>query len=64
MLRLSLVMFDDITAPAKEKDKVKKKAFLRINTNYGSLNYELHCDKAPKTCYNFIMLAKEGKYDE
>jgi len=33
-------MFDEITAPAKEKDRVKKKAFLRINTNMGSLNYE------------------------
>ncbi|KAL7409476.1 hypothetical protein BDY24DRAFT_345205 [Mrakia frigida] len=57
-------MFDEMTAPTKEKDKVKKKAFLRINTNMGSLNYELHCDKAPKTCYNFLMLAKEGKYDD
>jgi peptidyl-prolyl cis-trans isomerase-like protein 2 len=30
----------------------------------GSLNLELYCDKAPKTCYNFLMLARAGKYDD
>jgi peptidyl-prolyl cis-trans isomerase-like 2 len=78
-------MFDEISGFVKEKDRAKRKGYLRINTNLGTLNYELHCDKvrfppfpfrqedmssdtlqtqAPKTCYNFMMLAKEGKYDE
>lgn len=57
-------MFDEIAAPSKKKDGIKNKAYLRMNTNYGSLNFELHCDKAPKTCYNFVQLAKTGKYDD
>jgi len=28
------------------------------------LNLELFCEKAPKTCYNFLMLAREGKYND
>ncbi|CDZ96367.1 peptidyl-prolyl cis-trans isomerase-like 2 [Phaffia rhodozyma] len=56
-------MFDEISSLVKEKDRAKRKAYLKVNTNFGALNLELHCDKAPKTCYNFIMLAKEGKYD-
>lgn len=27
------------------------------------MNVELYCDKAPRTCYNFLTLAKSGKYD-
>lgn len=56
-------MFDEIANVTKEKDRIKRKAYARINTNLGALNVELHCDKAPKTCYNWIMLAKAGKYD-
>ncbi|SAL99739.1 hypothetical protein [Absidia glauca] len=43
--------------------KIKTKAYVRIVTNLGSLNMELYCDKAPRTCYNFIMLAKTGYYE-
>ncbi|ORZ07114.1 hypothetical protein BCR42DRAFT_360652 [Absidia repens] len=43
--------------------KIKSKAYVRIATNLGNLNIELYCDKAPRTCYNFIMLAKTGYYD-
>lgn len=49
---------------SKEKDVGKKRAYVRLVTSLGgSLNLELFCEKAPKTCYNFLMLAREGKYD-
>lgn len=40
------------------------KGFVRLITNYGNLNVELHCDKVPKTCYNFLRLAQEDKYKD
>jgi cyclophilin family peptidyl-prolyl cis-trans isomerase len=56
-----LVMFEDLKKA--QKDKLKAKAYATIMTNYGGLNVELHGDRAPKTVYNFIMLAKTGRYD-
>ncbi|CAO3614222.1 unnamed protein product [Cunninghamella blakesleeana] len=43
--------------------KIKTKGYVRIVTNFGNLNIELYCDKTPRTCYNFIMLAKTGYYE-
>ncbi|EPQ28078.1 uncharacterized protein PFL1_04405 [Pseudozyma flocculosa PF-1] len=40
------------------------KAYVRLHTNFGPLNLELHCDRAPKTCYNFLELCRRGKYDD
>ncbi|KAG6911523.1 hypothetical protein DXG01_011825 [Tephrocybe rancida] len=63
------LMFEDISNPlkgkGKEKDVGKRRAYVRLVTSLGggSLNLELFCEKAPKTCYNFLMLAKAGKYD-
>lgn len=42
---------------------VKKKGYVRLVTNMGNLNLELHCDKVPKTCDNFMTLCKRGYYD-
>jgi peptidyl-prolyl cis-trans isomerase-like protein 2 len=36
---------------------------VRLVTNFGSLNLELHCDQVTKTCDNFITLCKRGYYD-
>ena len=47
----------------KEKERLKCKAYATIMTNFGGLNVELHGDRAPKTVYNFVQLAKQGKYD-
>jgi len=63
------LMFEDISKPAKgkgkEKDVGKRRAYVRVVTSLGgSLNLELFCEKAPKTCYNFLMLARQGKYNE
>ncbi|KAH9846806.1 cyclophilin-like protein [Lenzites betulinus] len=63
------LMFDDFANPpkgkGKEKDVGKRRAYVRVVTNLGggALNLELYCEKAPKTCYNFLQLAKAGKYD-
>ncbi|MEQ2164356.1 RING-type E3 ubiquitin-protein ligase ppil2, partial [Goodea atripinnis] len=43
---------------------VKKKGYVRLHTNKGDLNFELHCDKVPKAGENFIRLCKKGYYDE
>eukprot|EP00056_Hartaetosiga_gracilis_P005770 m.88742 g.88742 ORF g.88742 m.88742 type:complete len:540 (+) comp12273_c4_seq7:44-1663(+) len=42
--------------------KIKDKGYVRMRTNYGELNIELHCDIAPKTCENFIKHAYSGYY--
>ncbi|KXJ21246.1 RING-type E3 ubiquitin-protein ligase PPIL2 isoform X2 [Exaiptasia diaphana] len=43
--------------------EVKKKGYIRLQTNLGDLNLELHCDMVPKTCENFIKLCSRGYYD-
>ncbi|KAI9512850.1 cyclophilin-like protein [Russula earlei] len=63
------IMFESIQNPVKgkgkEKDVGKRRAYVRVVTNLGGgLNLELFCEKAPKTCYNFLMLAREGKYND
>ena len=40
----------------------KAKAYLRLHTSLGDLNLELHCDVAPRTCENFLILAETGYY--
>ncbi|CAM1327601.1 PPIL2 (predicted), partial [Pycnogonum litorale] len=42
--------------------KVKKKGYVRLQTNLGPLNLELHCDLVPKTCENFMKLCDKGYY--
>ncbi|TXT08649.1 hypothetical protein VHUM_02777 [Vanrija humicola] len=56
-------MFEEMMKPTKDKDRLKSKAYATIMTNLGGLNVELHGDRAPKTVYNFVQLAKQGKYD-
>ncbi|WVW78497.1 peptidyl-prolyl cis-trans isomerase-like 2 [Kwoniella bestiolae CBS 10118] len=56
-------MFEEMSRPTKEKDRLKSKAYATILTNFGGLNVELHGDRAPKTVYNFVQLAKSGYYD-
>ncbi|KAM6498398.1 Cyclophilin-like domain containing protein [Amanita muscaria] len=64
------LMFEDFLNPpkgkGKEKDVGKRRAYVRVVTTLGnaSLNLELFCEKAPKTCYNFLMLARAGKYND
>ncbi|GAA6017581.1 hypothetical protein JCM8202_000340 [Rhodotorula sphaerocarpa] len=43
------------------KDR-NEKGYARMVTNYGALNFELFANVAPKACYNFLSLAREGYY--
>lgn len=43
-------------------ERVKKKGYVRLSTNFGPLNLELHCDLVPKTCDNFIRHCVSGYY--
>ncbi|KAL7423807.1 cyclophilin peptidyl-prolyl cis-trans isomerase Cyp8 [Cryptotrichosporon argae] len=58
------LMFEELKKATKDKDRLKSKAYATIMTNFGGLNVELHGDRAPKTVYNFVRLAKAGKYDD
>lgn len=41
----------------------KGKGYVRVVTNIGHLNIELHCDKVPMACDNFLTLAERNYYD-
>ncbi|KAJ8927440.1 hypothetical protein NQ314_020110 [Rhamnusium bicolor] len=43
--------------------RVKKKGYVRLVTNLGMLNLELHCDMVPKTCENFMKHCENGYYN-
>lgn len=43
--------------------KVKKKGYAQLVTNFGPINLELYCDRTPKACHNFLLLASRGYYD-
>lgn len=43
-------------------ERVKKKGYVRLNTNFGPLNLELFCDQVPKTCENFLKHCVSGYY--
>lgn len=36
--------------------------YVRVSTNLGDLNLELHCDVVPRTCENFLALCAMGYY--
>ncbi len=36
---------------------------MRLHTNLGDLNIELHCDLVPRTAENFLALSEMGYYD-
>ncbi|KAL7288708.1 hypothetical protein TKK_0017433 [Trichogramma kaykai] len=44
-------------------ERVKKKGYVKLVTNLGPLNLELHCDLVPKTCENFLKHCKNGYYN-
>ncbi len=43
--------------------RLKKKGHVQIQTNFGNLVVEVHCDIVPRTCTNFLQLAETGKYN-
>lgn len=44
-------------------ERVKKKGYVRLLTNFGPLNLELFCDLVPKTCENFMKHCQNGYYN-
>jgi peptidyl-prolyl cis-trans isomerase-like protein 2 len=42
--------------------RVTLKGYARIETNFGSLNVELHTETAPRAVWNFVHLAKKSYY--
>ena len=47
----------------KMTEEKKKEEVAVIETNLGTIKFKFLKDKAPKTCENFIKLAKKGFYD-
>ena len=43
--------------------RIKKKGYVRLLTNMGVLNLELHCDIVHRTCEHFIELCRKGYYN-
>uniref|UniRef100_A0A1B0BS11 RING-type E3 ubiquitin-protein ligase PPIL2 n=1 Tax=Glossina palpalis gambiensis TaxID=67801 RepID=A0A1B0BS11_9MUSC len=43
-------------------ERVKKKGYVRLVTNFGPLNLELHCDLVPRACENFIKHCSDNYY--
>lgn len=54
----AIISDDDI-----KYERVKKKGYVRLATNFGQLNFELYCDVTPKTCDNFIKHCLSGYYN-
>jgi len=44
--------------------RIKKKGYVQLVTNFGPINIELFCDRTPKTCHNFLLLASRGYYND
>ena len=57
-----------VTRNERQKVRVErnptKKGYMRLHTNLGDLNLELHCDLAPRTCENFFVLSEGGYYTD
>lgn len=58
--RATLSFEDYILRPKK----VPYKGFAKIISSLGDMTVELVAEYAPKAVYNFIMLSKDGKYDD
>uniref|UniRef100_A0A1A9X4W7 RING-type E3 ubiquitin-protein ligase PPIL2 n=1 Tax=Glossina brevipalpis TaxID=37001 RepID=A0A1A9X4W7_9MUSC len=43
-------------------ERVKKKGYVRLVTNFGPLNFELYCDLVPRACENFIKHCSDNYY--
>jgi peptidyl-prolyl cis-trans isomerase-like protein 2 len=65
----SAAFTSSVYEPAKPKldeyipKKTKKKGFVSLVTNKGTINLMLHCDLVPRTCENFLTLCERGYYN-
>lgn len=58
--KVQVAVLDDDTVKYM---RVKKKGYVRLETNFGPMNLELYCHQVPKACDNFIRLCKNGYYN-
>lgn len=56
-------VIDDTTLIYEAVRKKKLKGYVRLRTNLGDINIELHCDLINQTCDNFLRLCKQGYYN-
>ena len=52
-----------ITSQCEQIKRLKKKGTIRMFTNMGAMDIEIHCDIVPRTAMNFILLAEKGEYN-
>ncbi|VDK28892.1 unnamed protein product [Gongylonema pulchrum] len=52
-----------LDADTVKYSRVKKNGYVRLVTNYGSLNIELYCKETPRACENFIRHCSSGYYN-
>eukprot|EP00584_Thalassiosira_punctigera_P004460 CAMPEP_0172538688 /NCGR_PEP_ID=MMETSP1067-20121228/10030_1 /TAXON_ID=265564 ORGANISM="Thalassiosira punctigera, Strain Tpunct2005C2" /NCGR_SAMPLE_ID=MMETSP1067 /ASSEMBLY_ACC=CAM_ASM_000444 /LENGTH=483 /DNA_ID=CAMNT_0013324235 /DNA_START=273 /DNA_END=1721 /DNA_ORIENTATION=+ len=52
-----------ITSQCEQLKRLKKKGMVRMFTNQGAMDIELHCDIVPRTAMNFLLLVEKGEYD-
>ncbi|WFD44139.1 peptidylprolyl isomerase [Malassezia psittaci] len=53
------IMFESVLSTSKSA-----RALVKLQTNLGAMVLELHVSKAPRTCYNFLMLSRTGAYND
>ncbi|WFD00364.1 peptidylprolyl isomerase [Malassezia yamatoensis] len=53
------IMFESVLSTSKNA-----RALVKVQTNLGTMILELHVSKAPRTCYNFLMLSRTGAYND
>jgi len=52
-----------LTSQCEQLRRLKKKGMVRMSTNVGVMDIELHCDIVPRTCMNFLLLIMKKEYD-
>jgi peptidyl-prolyl cis-trans isomerase-like protein 2 len=52
-----------ITSQCEQLKRLKKKGTIRMFTNLGAMDIEIHCDIVPRTAMNFMLLAEKGEYN-
>lgn len=57
------IAVDEEEAMFESVSQKRAQGLVRLQTNFGALNIELYCDKAPRTCYNFLALCRQGTYN-
>merc|ERR1712238_279342 len=52
-----------IASQCEQLQRLKKKGMVRVFTNKGAMDIEVHCDIVPRTAMNFLLLAEKGEYN-